>query len=151
MHLVDNQRFIDFGLSICWSKLMKIFYFFVNSRLPKLFSQNNVSGLITAHKRSLGQGNMFTGVCLSTGVPAPGGGAWSWGVSAPGGCLLLGGAWSQGVPAPGGVPARGGGGTWSQGVPGGDPLMATAAGGMHPTGMHSCLKSIHNDNQRYLL
>ena len=34
------------------------------------------------------KGNMFTGVCLSTG-----------GVPAPGGCLLLGG-----VPAPGGVP-----------------------------------------------
>ena len=45
-----------------------------------------------------GQGNMFTGVCLSTG-----------------GCLLPGG------------------------LPGGDPLRtATAAGGTHPTGMHSC-------------
>ena len=33
-----------------------------------------------------------------------------------------------------------GGGAWSRGVPGGDPppTMATAAGGMHPTGMHSC-------------
>ena len=30
-----------------------------------------------------------------------------------------------------------GGGAWSQGVPGGDPP-ATAAGGTHPTGMHSC-------------
>ena len=37
--------------------------------------------IITARKRSLGQGNMFTGVCLSTG-----------GVPGPGGCLVLGGA-----------------------------------------------------------
>ena len=33
----------------------------------------------------------------------------------------------------GGVPAPGGG------VPGGPPQTATAAGGTHPTGMHSCL------------
>ena len=57
--------------------------------------------VITASKRSLGQGNMFTDVCLSTG-----------------------GGWSRGA--------------WS-GVPGGDPPpTATAAGGTHPTGMHSC-------------
>ena len=58
-------------------------------------------------------------------MPGPGGvcsqgGAWSrWG-SAPGGA-----AWSRGVSAPGGMP-------------GGDPPTATAAGGTHPTGMHSC-------------
>ena len=35
------------------------------------------------------------------------------------------------MPAPGGV--------WSQGVPGEEPPQtATAAGGTHPTGMHSC-------------
>ena len=40
-----------------------------------------------------------------------------------------GGAWSQG-------------GAWSGGVPGGEPPLktATAVGGMHPTGMHSCLQ-----------
>ena len=45
-----------------------------------------------------------------------------------GGCLVLGGVWCQGgVPGPGGVP-------------GGDPPgTATAAGGTHPTGMHSCM------------
>ena len=55
-----------------------------------------------------------------------------------GGCLVLGGAWSWGVPGPGGYLVPGG--------PGGDPPpnpplpeMATAAGGTHPTGMHSCL------------
>ena len=43
----------------------------------------------------------------------------------PGGCLL------QGGPAPGGSALREGCG---------DPLVtATAAGGTHPTGMHSCL------------
>ena len=31
-----------------------------------------------------------------------------------------------------------GGGAWSRGVHGGDPPTATAAGGTHPTGMHSC-------------
>ena len=46
------------------------------------------------------------------------GGAWSWGVPGPRGCLVLGG----------GIPAC---------TPPGDA--ATAADGMHPTGMHSCL------------
>ena len=54
-----------------------------------------------------------------------------------------GGAWSGGVPAPRGVSARGGslvggvpalGGVWWR-----PPPMAIAVGGMHPTGMHSCL------------
>ena len=66
--------------------------------------------MIIARKRSLGQGNMYTGVCLSTG---------GW-CMVPGGC-----AWSRGVHGPGGVP-------------GGDPPTATAACGTHPTGMHSC-------------
>ena len=44
-----------------------------------------------------------------------------------GGCLLSGGACSRGgVPAPGGCLVE---------TP---PRMATAAGGTHPTGMHSC-------------
>ena len=51
------------------------------------------------------------------------GGAWS------GGCLVWGGAWSRG-------------GCLVGGGPGGDPhKMATAAGSMHPTGMHSCLST----------
>ena len=67
------------------------------------------------------------------GVPAPGG-------LLPEGCLVLGGACSQGVPAPrgllpgGGVPGPRGGACWRP------PGMATAAGGTHPTGMHSCFK-----------
>ena len=57
------------------------------------------------------------GVC----VHGPGaGGAWSWGcVHGLGGCMV----W--GVHGPGGVH-------------GGDTPTATAAGGTHPTGMHSC-------------
>ena len=97
--------------------------------------------VITARKRSLGQGNMFTGVCLSTG-----GGACS------GGFLVPGGACSGRVPGPGGCLVRGvyllrgglwsGGGVWSGGSGLGGawwrpPAMATAAGSMHPTGMHS--------------
>ena len=69
--------------------------------------------VITARKRSLGQGNMFTGVCLPTGgVPGPGVG--DWGCS--GGCLLPGGTWSRRVHAPRG-------GAWSGGsAPGGGLL-----------------------------
>ena len=71
---------------------------------------------ITTRKRSLGQGNIFTGVCLSTGgggacsrgVPAP------WGVPAPGGCLVQEGGCSGGCLL-WGVPAPGGGGAWSGG------------------------------------
>ena len=115
--------------------------------------------VFAARKRSLGQGNMFIGVCVSV---HRGRGAWSREVPGPGGvCLLrgmVGGAWSWGQPAPGGMPGPRGGAcsqggacswrVWSQGgawwrspqeVPGGDPpKKATAAGGMHPTGMHSC-------------
>ena len=52
-----------------------------------------IVSVITARKRNLGQGNMFTGVCLSTE-----GGAWSGGS----GLLWGGGAYSRGVPGPGG-------------------------------------------------
>ena len=82
----------------------------------------------------LGQGYIFTGVCHSVnrGVSAPRGSALG-GVSAPGGSA------TRGVSAPGGVWSRG---KWS--APGGclmetPPRTATAAGGTHPTGMHSCL------------
>ena len=60
-----------------------------------------------------------TGGCLS-----PGGESVPRGVSAPGGSAL-----GEGVPAP-------------MGVPGGDLQTATAAGGMHPTGMHSCFTGV---------
>ena len=77
------------------------------------------------------------GTCLG-GVPA-------LGVSvSPGGCLVQragggcacswGGVWSGGYSC-----SRGGACSRGRGVPGGDPPeTATAAGGMHPTGMHSC-------------
>ena len=60
-------------------------------------------------------------------MPGPGGGF----------CSLR-GAWSLGgVPGPGGSAPRGGvpgpGGAWWR-----TPRMATAVGGTHPTGMHSC-------------
>ena len=104
-------------------------------------ARNDSLSLITARKRSLGQGNMFTGVCLSTRlVPGPGG-AWSQRGACSEGCLLLRGvAGSWGLPALGGACSRGyllrevG----FRGVPGGDPLMVTGAGSTHPTGMHSC-------------
>ena len=54
----------------------------------------------------------------------------------PGGC-----AWSQGVPGLGGVCLVG-----RVSGPGGclveTPQTATAAGGTHPTGMHSCLNHV---------
>ena len=55
---------------------------------------------------------MFTGVCLSTGggESMVRGGGWSgWGLDGPGGWIVE------------------------------TPPSATAAGGTHPTGMHSCL------------
>ena len=87
--------------------------------------------LITARKRSLGQGNIFTPVCHSVhrgGCLVPGG-CLLPGVSAlGGGSAPRGGAWSEGdvcsggLPGPGGVPGPRGvsalGGTQSQGVPG---------------------------------
>ena len=80
--------------------------------------------IFTARKRSLGQGNIFTPVCHSV---HRGGGAWSGGVPCPRGCLLLGVCL-----LPGAACSR-------RGVPGGDPpRTATAAGGTHSTGMHSC-------------
>ena len=84
--------------------------------------------IFTARKRSLGQGNIFAPVCHSVhggGCLLPGGG----GVLAPGGS------------GPGGMHAQGGacfgGVLLAEGVPT-SPRTATAAGGTHPTGMHSC-------------
>ena len=53
--------------------------------------------VVTACKRSLGQGNIFfTGVCQE--FCSQGGGAWSWGaVPGPRGCLVLGGMPGPGV------------------------------------------------------
>ena len=54
--------------------------------------------------------------------------------SAPGGVPSPGGAWSgEGVSAPGGSAPEWG--AWWR-----PPQTATAAGGTHPTGMHSCLR-----------
>ena len=96
--------------------------------------------IITARKRSLGQGNIFIGVCQEFcsqgGVCSRGrvctrghvcsvGHVCSWGVSAPRGlsapegCLLLGGVSSRRYLVE-------------------TPLTDTPAGGTHPTGMHSC-------------
>ena len=105
--------------------------------------------LVTTRKRSLGQGNIFIGVCqefCSRGVPAPGGCVSApggvpgpRGVSAPRGvprprreCLVPGGCLLRGE----GVCSRGGGAWWRP------PRTATAAGGTHPTGMHSCCRHI---------
>ena len=97
--------------------------------------------IFTARKRSCGKVMflqvsviLFTGGCL---LPERGGACSRGGrVSGPGG------ACSQGVPAPGGVCSQGVpalGGSGPGGVPGGDPPTVTAAGGTHPTGMHSCI------------
>ena len=79
--------------------------------------------IITARKRSLGQGNIFLVVCQE--------------FCSQGGCLLRGGDWSEGCMFWGGSAL--GGGAPGPGGPGGDPPQtATAAGSTHPTGMHSC-------------
>ena len=69
--------------------------------------------IFTARKRSLGQGNMLTGVCLSTGgcmvlgrgVNGPGG-AWSRRCMVGGDAWSRGGAWSRGVGVHGGDPPQ---------------------------------------------
>ena len=130
-----------------------------------------MDSIITARKRSLGQGNIFTSVCqefcswgvggvCSGGVPAPGesgprgcacpggGGLCSHGGLLLGGCLLWGGDVLPGA----GVCSRGtsfwgftAGGICSWGsAPRDPPVLATAAGSTHPTGMNSCLNSIFN-------
>ena len=97
------------------------------------------SNFMTARKRSLGQGYMFTGVCLSTGRGCL--------VRAEGGAWSRGDAWSRGGAGPreGGAWSWGGG-AWSGGVWYGGclvetPQTATAVGSTHPTGMHSCFLS----------
>ena len=78
------------------------------------------------------EGNVFTGVCDSV----------HGGVPAPGGVRSSGVAWSRGkggASAPGGLVET--------------PRTATAAGGTHPTGMHSCLLCVlyfREDFDRYL-
>ena len=62
-------------------------------------------------------------ICLHLSVILSMGGAWSGEVCSQGD------AWSRGVPGPRGV--------WWR-----PPQTATAAGGMHPTGMHSCSVNI---------
>ena len=93
-----------------------------------------VFALITARKRSLGQGYIFRSVCQEF---CPQGGCLVRGGSCcQGGCLV------RGVPAPGGllqgVPAVGG--ACSGGCLVETPQTATAAGGTHSTGMHSCFR-----------
>ena len=69
------------------------------------------------------RGCMVLAGCIVLGGRMVPEGTWSWGVHGPGGCRVL-----KGVHGPGGMP-------------GGDtPLTATAVGGTHPTGMHSCCK-----------
>ena len=93
--------------------------------------------------------------CPREGVPSPGGSG--LGRPGPGVCLVPGGgAWSgwlpglgwDGVPGPGRGSGPGGGGAWSGDAWSGGclvetPQMTTAAGGTHPTGMHSCLVIFH--------
>ena len=99
--------------------------------------------IITARKR---QGNIFTSVCQE--------------LCPRGRCLVPGGACSwMGVPALGGACSRGlvsrpspkGEIEGDQVQPPPNP-MATAAGGTHPTGMHSCLVSFcqkrRHENER---
>ena len=82
---------------------------------------------------------LLTGGGLVPGRCLLGGGAWFWGGLVRG-CLLGGGACSERVLVQGWVFGPGGC-VWSGGVPGRDPPQtATAVGGTHPTGMHSCFK-----------
>ena len=64
-------------------------------------TNSKMSLIITARKQSLGQGNIFTGVCQE--FFSQGGVCFQWGVSSRGdGCLLWGAVCSWGVSASGG-------------------------------------------------
>ena len=95
----------------------EVAFFFSHSFFHSFFFSFILS-IITARKRSLGQGNMFTGVCLSTGGCLLAGGLVLQGVHALGGGLVLAGVPAPGRSGPRGVPAPGGlvpGGVWSWG------------------------------------
>ena len=112
--------------------------------------------IITARIRSCGK-VMFlqVSVILFTGeMPGPGG------FLVQRGCLVpRGGSWSGGLLV-GCVCSGGGGSGPGGGMPGGDsPGTATAAGGTHPTGMHSCFsrtftekpcQSLHTQKSRQI-
>ena len=83
-------------------------------------------------------GTWSRGGLVLGGVPGPGGVPGLGGCLVPEVCLVL-GYLVLGVPGP-----RVGWGGLVQVEPGGDsPGMATAAGGMHPTRMHSCCEIVH--------
>ena len=101
---------------------------------------NNDSFIFTARKRSLQRLCFYRCLSVHRGVCLlPGGCLLRWGGLVRrcllpghlvrGGCLL-----PVGVPGPRGV--------WSRGCLVETPRTATAAGGTHPTGMHSCLFNI---------
>ena len=100
-----------------------------------------------------GGGGLLLGVSGPGEVPGPGGCLLRGGVCSWGGCLVLGGgvctrvlflhlSVSHSVHRGGllqGVPGPVGKGIWPGGVETPPPhVTATAAGGAHPTGMHSC-------------
>ena len=108
-----------------------------------------VSFLLPANK--VCEGYVFTpvcqsfcsqGVCLLRGVPAPRGGACSQGGVCSQGDLLRGGLLLGGGLLLVECLLRGGCGD--------PPEMATAAGGTHPTGMHSCSCCFHSIQNRML-
>ena len=81
-----------------------------------------------------GPGGLVPGGSGPGGISGPGGCAWSWGVPGPGGICCQGDLLLGCVPGPGGLLLGG------LLVPGWDPPgTGTAAGGTHPTGMHSCI------------
>ena len=103
----------------------------------------------------LGQGYIFTGVCDSVRGGVRGQGAYVvGGMHGQGACMAWGGMHGQGGLCGGGHVWQGGGACVAGGVcvwhaPGHTPLADTTAtaysqwaGGMHPTGMHSCCNCV---------
>ena len=91
--------------------------------------------LITGHKRSLGQSDIFT-FLLSTGV---GGACVAQGACMAGGCVWQGACVAEGGGMHGGAGVHGG--SW-RGVVCKAGKMATEVDVTRPTGMHSCLSGI---------
>ena len=156
----SRQAFTIYEWKYHWKKWVTLYYRVqcenvrenlehrVEGRPSCVCEQESTFSYFYRPQTKLREGYVFTGVsfcsqgdgiptCIAGGITAclAAGSACSQGVCSRGGVCSRRGAWSGGS-APGGLLQ---GGSAPGGVPGADPPgTATAAGGTHPTGMHSC-------------
>ena len=167
----------DGGIPACLavnSRYLKIVYFYCPQRSwgKVIFSQVSVilftEGGYPSMPFSRSPGGVVSQHALQVSRPTPRGkfrGIWPEGVSRPTPKGEVEGDLARGVPRPTPRGVCSGGGVPGPGDVCGDPLgMATAAGGTHPTGMHSCdsnklitkviykrtLRGLFNSSTRYV-